>query len=72
MIDELTIYNLAVKYPNTIDLVRAVERLMIDEAKKILQIERDKEVMGNSISNVGIGIEIAIETIEQMKGEIDA
>lgn len=64
MLDELTIYNLAIKYPNTVDLVREVERMTIDEAKKILQMERDKEVVGNTISNVGIGIEIAIETIE--------
>ena len=27
MIDELTIYNLSVKYPNTIDLVREVEKM---------------------------------------------
>lgn len=31
MIDELTIYNLAIKYPNTVDLVREVEKMTIDE-----------------------------------------
>lgn len=32
MIDELTIYNLSVKYPNTIDLVREVERIAREDA----------------------------------------
>lgn len=32
MLDELTIYNLAIKYPNTVDLVREVERQTIDDA----------------------------------------
>ena len=32
MLDELAIYNLSVKYPNTIDLVREVERIAKAEA----------------------------------------
>ena len=32
MLDELAIYNLSVKYPNTIDLVREVERTAKAEA----------------------------------------
>lgn len=28
MLDELTIYNLAIKYPNTVDLVREVEKMV--------------------------------------------
>lgn len=40
MIDELTIYNMAVIYPNTVDLVREVERMaradVIYEIKKLL------------------------------------
>lgn len=32
MLDELAIYNLSVKYPNTIDLVREVERISRAEA----------------------------------------
>lgn len=39
MIDELTIYNLSVKYPNTIDLVREVEKMAradaIEEFKQL-------------------------------------
>lgn len=32
MLDELAIYNLSVKYPNTVDLVREVERIARVEA----------------------------------------
>ena len=45
MLDELAIYNLSVKYPNTIDLVREVERIakaeVIDEVFKKLYDIRD-------------------------------
>lgn len=42
MIDELTIYNLAVIYPNTVDLVREVEMMTIDEFATKIYEEFDK------------------------------
>lgn len=32
MIDELTIYNLSIKYPNTVDLIREVEKMVRADA----------------------------------------
>lgn len=34
MIDELTVYNLSIKHPNTIDLVREVEKMARADAIK--------------------------------------
>lgn len=47
MIDELTIYNLSLKHPNTVDLVREVERItraeIFNEIMPILIYIVDKE-----------------------------
>lgn len=43
MLDELAINNLAVKYPNTVDLVREVERMArADAIEEIIQAEKSK------------------------------
>lgn len=44
MLDELAIYNLSVKYPNTIDLVREVERIAKAEAIDEFWTEFDKQI----------------------------
>lgn len=47
MIDELAIYNLAIKYPNTVDLVREVEKMArADERIQMVQWLVDNSVCG--------------------------
>lgn len=42
MLDELAIYNLSVKYPNTVDLVREVERIARADAIENYIAEQEK------------------------------
>lgn len=44
MIDELAIYNLVIKYPNTIDLIREVEKMAKAEAIKEYHDKLSKEM----------------------------
>lgn len=58
MIDELTIYNLAIKYPNTVDLVREVEKMTIEECLNIVKFHEKNE---------WDGISWAVEELEELK-----
>ena len=63
MLDELAIYNLSVKYPNTIDLVREVERIAKEEAiDECIEIAKDFDFYTNDGTK-----NILLRKLEQLK-----
>ena len=68
MIDELTIYNLSIKYPNTVDLVREVEKMVRADA-----IEEFKEYASCIVPTYeydNLSAEQKQEFVEYMKRQI--
>lgn len=74
MLDELTIYNLTIKYPNTVDLIREVEKMAYNKAIDDYLQEIVQEYDNDASPNVSdyMDYELSLRQLDEIAEQLKA